>query len=640
MRITEDDRAPRSALLLLLALAVVFAAHSGALGGAFVWDDLSLIAEQPRVHELRPVREYFGTVFWEKSASNLANPVYYRPVVTLSYALDWVRSGGSPDAFHLTNVLLHLVACAILYGVARRFGAAPLPAALAAATFGVLPRLTESVAWVSGRTDVLAAIFGLGALRVHPLDEERPGQRVAAAALLFLALASKEVALAALAAILTLEVLGASERGHGWREVAIRLAPAAIATAAYLALRTRAQWGQPRLPSDVDPMARAAAPLQALGAYLLMLLDPLRPRLQIGLRRVIDPRFVTAGIAAAGLVAWTVHRGLRSRWRHEVWALAAFVAASVGLVLHVIPIRLNVVAADRFLYFPAAGLATAAALASTRLAPGARRAALLVVLAALPILSWATYSRGPDWGDELRLWRVGVETASPENAMPRLGLGNVLMRKGLFAQARRQYELALPRTAGVERLVALGGLANAQSELGDYDGAAKGMRALIVAEPGLPLNHLNLGIVEARRLAFDEAEAELDRAIALLPSYEHARQTLELVRRARREVEGLPPETPGEPASACARRARIWERLGRHQDAGRAWLCVLEDAGAEPGDLRDSIGYLVWKGDLAAAERAARRAGEAGLVPGDVLAALNAEVRRRRLDVAQAADLP
>jgi hypothetical protein len=48
----------------------------------------------------------------------------------------------------------------------------------------------------------------------------------------------------------------------------------------------------------------------------------------------------------------------------------------------------------------------------------------------------------------------------------------------------------------------------------------------------------------------------------------------------------------------------------------------------------------VWKGTLAAAEHAAARAGETGLVRGDELHILDAEVERRRADLAQVADLP
>jgi tetratricopeptide (TPR) repeat protein len=636
----EGDRAPRPGLLLLLALTVVLVAYSNAMGGDFVWDDLPLIADQHRVHELRPLHEYFSTVFWEKSASYDSNPVYYRPVVTISYALDWARGGGRPDAFHLTNVLLHLAACALLFGVARRFGAAPIPAAIGAALFGSLPRLTESVAWVSGRTDVLAAVFALAALLIHTAENARSVRRVAAAALLFLALASKEVAIAALAALITLELLRARAVACRWREVALRLAPAGIATAVYLALRTQAQRGQPQLQLELDPLHRVAAPFQAIGAYLLMLLDPLRPRLQIGLLRVIDARYMAAGVVALALAGWTLRVALRERWRAESWALAAFVGTSLGLVLHVIPIRLNVVAADRFLYFPAAGLAVAGALAWDRLGPAAQRGALAASLLALPALVWASYVRNPDWGDDLRLWRVGVETTPPENTMPRFGLGNVLMRKRLFAEARRQYEKALPYASVGERPGLLGGLANVRSELGDYDGAVELMRAVLAVEPGLALNHFNLGVAEARRLAFGEAERELDRAIALLPSYRQAREALEILRRARRDVEALPPEALGESAASCAQRARLWERLGRYRDAERAWLRVLEARDADPADLKSSVAFLVWKGTLAAAEHAAARAGETGLVRGDELHILDAEVERRRADLAQVADLP
>ncbi len=174
---------PRPLILLALALLAVLAAYAPSLTGTFVWDDHMLIVENPRAHELSAPSEFFTRAFWSTPFQRVRDNVhsFYRPLVGLSYALDWVRSNGEPAAFHVTNVLLHLLVVALVFALARQLGASGRAAAAAAGAFGLLPRLTESVAWISGRTDVLAACFALLALWVERAGPPRWGRRVAVA---------------------------------------------------------------------------------------------------------------------------------------------------------------------------------------------------------------------------------------------------------------------------------------------------------------------------------------------------------------------------------------------------------------------------------------------------------------------------
>lgn len=635
-----SGRPLRPGLLAAAALAAVAVAYAGTAAGPFVWDDRPLVLDNPALHHLRDPAGHFTQVFWAKSPSYEANPVYYRPAATLSYALDWVRSGGDPGAFHLTNVLLHLAAVALLCLVARRLGAAPAAAALAAALFGLAPRLTESVAWISGRTDVLAAVFALGALAVHETSAGAHGRRVLAALLLLVALFAKEVGIAALAAIAVLEVRrNAPLRGRSGT-LALHLAPGIAAAAIYAAFRLHATGGAGPTAAfaEASGLARALAPVQVLGANLLMLLDPLRPRLQIGLARLVSPLYVAAGVAAIALLVLAVRRGVRNRWPDGVWAGLAFGAAGLALVLQIVPIHVSIVAADRFLYFPLAGLAIALAVGAGRLGPRASRIALAASLVAAPVLGASTVMRNVDWRDELRLWRTAVETTPTENVLPRLELANVLTRGGLYREALRQVEQALPQAPAHLRTTIQSNLAGLRSELGEYDAAAEALRALAAAEPGIALHRYNLGVAEARRLRFDVAEAELKQALRILPGYPEAARALGTIGEVRRDLAALETEPSG--TAAEARRARAWERLGRTREAEALWTRVLEARDARTEDLRSAVAFLVRRGSLPAAERAVARAFEASLAPAPVLGELRASLEARRAQAAEVARLP
>ncbi len=157
-----DARTFMLAVALVGVLVVVGLVYGPALGGPFLWDDNVLARGGTSSHE--SIGAFFNRPFWPRSSLAEPGVPYYRPVTLASYALD--GSLGGPSQFHFTNVMLHMTACLLLSWNARRLGASVPRAILAALLWGLAPRLSESVAWISGRTDVIAACFGLAALMV------------------------------------------------------------------------------------------------------------------------------------------------------------------------------------------------------------------------------------------------------------------------------------------------------------------------------------------------------------------------------------------------------------------------------------------------------------------------------------------
>ncbi len=625
-------RAPRSGVLLLGALAAVVVAYSNVAAGPFVWDDRALILDRPEVHRLEAPLRFLTDAFWTRNPGDPGSDAYYRPLVTLSYALNWAASGPQPAAFHATNLALHLVVCALLFAVALRLGAPPAAAAAAAALVGVLPRLTECVTWISGRTDVLAAMFALGALALHRSERGAGLHRWGAAVLVLLGLLSKEVAIAGVAGLAALELRGERAAVQHPRRIAVNLVPAGLAVLVYAGMRAWALAGVPSQAAPAPLSARTAAGVQALGTYLLMGLDPLRPRLQIGVSGRFAPSLLAAGIAAFGVIVLALRRGVRARWPAGVWAGVALALTSLALVLHVVPIRVATLTADRFLYFPALGLGLALAVGAGRLQWTGRRIALVAVAVALPLLAFATFTRNEDWADELRLWRAAVRTSLPENVLPRTELGSALFRRGLFAEARAEWEAALPFADPVRRPYVVGNLASADSELGRYDEARALTRSLMAAEPQLPLHHYNLGVIEARALRFDVAEQELRRALELLPHYPRAARALEMVREAADERRRLPPEAEGEPTPIRLSRAVLDQRLGRRREAERRWAGLLQSGATTPAQTWEGARFLIASGTPEGACLALQKLAAARLVTPDEFEALRRERARREAE--------
>jgi tetratricopeptide (TPR) repeat protein len=604
----------RRSLWLAAALGFVALVYANGLSGPFVRDDHQLIEEEPRVHSLRPLGEYFGVAFWRNPAGP-RNAAYYRPLTTLSYAIDYQLWDGAPAGFHRTNLALHLVCCALVFGLCRRGGAGPLAAALAAALFGSLPRLTESVTWISGRSDVLAGIGALGALLLYRPEPGRHAARAAAGLVLFAGLLCKEVAAAGALAIAALEVAHGRLDGRPVRRTALHLLPIGVALAVYSTLRLGLGGAAP-FPDAFGWPLRFVLACQAIGTYFLMLLDPLRPRLFIAKLGVIEPLVVTLGVVVFAGLAFLVVHVARRRSPPFVAASLALGLAALLPVLHLIPLPLAVLAADRFLFLPAAALCIGLTCAASGLpAPRARVAAALAI-ALLPAFGVATHVRNEVWDDELRLWEVAVEHAPPGSPEPHRELATVLSWRGQPERAlesyRRAYRLAaefarLHPAAGIDRNLR-GNLALVLSELGRFDEAIPILEQLVREQPRSPRHRLNLGAVYARALRFDAAATQFRVALEQYPEFDLARRMLRQVESARALWEPLPPERPDEAIDVTAARARAFVEVGRLGDADRLWARVVDSENASSEQLRRAARYLVRHGrDRDAARRAVAR---------------------------------
>jgi len=155
------ERNSRALLVVLIALSA-FLVFSGTLGHELVWDDESFIRYSRELVDLGGINA-LATAEFKPDLTEDYGPGYYRPVSLASLWFDQHVGGSSPWVFHLTNTLLHtlcsvLVLVLLLMVLPSRAGAVG-----GALLFALHPIHVESVAFVSGRTDLLAAVFSLTA---------------------------------------------------------------------------------------------------------------------------------------------------------------------------------------------------------------------------------------------------------------------------------------------------------------------------------------------------------------------------------------------------------------------------------------------------------------------------------------------
>ncbi len=166
---------PPAVIPALVSAGLAIFLYAVTIRGTYVYDDLAIIRDDPRVHQPSLWKELWTKDYFDGGVDNL-----YRPIVSSSYALQWFIHGDRPWLFHAVNILLHALACALVAEFTRRvLGAwprAPAAATCAGLLFAVHPVHVEAVANIVGRAELActAAIFAaLVILCLRPMTYPR-----------------------------------------------------------------------------------------------------------------------------------------------------------------------------------------------------------------------------------------------------------------------------------------------------------------------------------------------------------------------------------------------------------------------------------------------------------------------------------
>lgn len=161
---------------------------------------------------------------------------YYRPMVVLSFYLDYLIGGYTPAIYHIHNIAIHAGCAYLIFLFARYLSTDRVVAWGATLLFFVLPIHTDSVFWIVGRTDLLCALFYLGSLILFLEYMERgsTGALLGLAACSALAFLSKEMAVS-----LPIALAALSAYRKTWKTAPARrgLAVVCIALLAYFGVR-------------------------------------------------------------------------------------------------------------------------------------------------------------------------------------------------------------------------------------------------------------------------------------------------------------------------------------------------------------------------------------------------------------------
>jgi hypothetical protein len=421
-------------LLLLFILAVYFQTINHPFS---LFDDLAIV-------------EHYGinSILTLKDVITPDGSIYYRPIVSLSYWLDFQLWGMDSTFMHLENIVVHLLNVFLVFLIASRLtitsGIKSLPV-LSALLFGLHPINSESVNWIAGRTDVYAGLFVFIAVYclIRAVQEQSTRFAILAFGVAFVGVLAKETAIMFIpAAFLVTTYWPVMPQDvamyRAWR-TRFLLIPIVISSClvSSLLLIVYVRGGGNNAISIVfeggtNIFIRS---FEALGFYVKKIFLPLPLNMAIV---DVSPLYAVVGIITLCVLVITFRRS---------GIPGIFLAISVLFTLPALVIATTSFTwtpfGERYLYIPSAFAVLGCLELSHRFLVRLNAVNLFVPIAIvlITIASIATFQRGIIWGDNLAIVEDMV-AKSPDFGVARNQYGGLLKLAGRYDDAEKQYIIA------------------------------------------------------------------------------------------------------------------------------------------------------------------------------------------------------
>jgi tetratricopeptide (TPR) repeat protein len=496
-----------------------------------VLDDASSISDNPTIRTLWPP----STPLSPPRGSGLT--VAARPLLNLSFAVNFALGGLALRGYHLGNVLLHAANAGLVLllvrrvlrtpSLARAFGAAAHGLATSIALVWALhPLQTESVTYIVQRAESLASFFYLSCLYcvVRSASGSSSSWSWQALAVLacWLGAASKEiVATAPLVALLLDRSFLAGSFGAALRRrpfLYVGLASSWLLLG-YLVVGAASRGGTAGWATGMSPLHYAFTQCEAVVRYLGLALWPHPLVFDYGSDVVTDPlRVLPQGLLLSSLLGITAV-GMQ---RRAAWAFPpAFFFVVLAPSSSVIPLATQT-AAEHRMYLPLLAVVVLIVLGAWRWLP--RPGVLLAGTAvSAALLGTLTFARNLDYRSELVLWSDTVEKR-PENPRAHLNLAIALLAESRGAEAEAHLVEAIRLRPSYS--VAHFNLGRLLTERNDLPRARVHLEEAARLAPYHAANHNSLGVVLAELGDLGAAAESFRTALRLDPRHAGAAYNL------------------------------------------------------------------------------------------------------------------
>jgi len=223
---------------ILIAILIV-AAYFPTFSGEFIYDDNDLIKNNPFIRESHSIETYFSQEDGIADKRDLGeyHSGYYRPLINMTYRLDYKIWGMNASGFRITNLILHILCCFVILN----FYSLLMDRQIAfwiTIIFALHPVNTESVSFIVSRNNIIVTLFVVSSFLFYIIGWERKNYLIYIVSLFLFAGAvfSKEFGLMVIPLIFLYQRIFAKKRYRLSKEI-ISYIPFIMITLLYFLLR-------------------------------------------------------------------------------------------------------------------------------------------------------------------------------------------------------------------------------------------------------------------------------------------------------------------------------------------------------------------------------------------------------------------
>jgi tetratricopeptide (TPR) repeat protein len=548
----------RWAPLVLVILPLFIYANS--LTNAFHYDDFHSLVDNPHIRKLENIPFFFTSA---RTTSVRADFGHYRPVLFSTYALSYALGGYDydPGMFRVFNLVFHILNGLLLFAVFRsilrpdasvgttedgRVSGNTAAAFFGALLFAVHPLNTESINYISCRSNVLATTFylaGVGLFVWYAGSASTRRRTVFYAGSLGcfgLGLLTKEIVITLPAILMLLDILILNPDAKTFDFKTLFSRHAAFWMVAGLHISLIFTVGFKPMYERRDAITNLIIQTKAMVFYLWLLVFPRGLSISHGFDTTGKPSAAYWGslliIGGILFLAWKLRMRYGLLSFTILWYFITLIPTSSVITLK-IPVN------EHRVYLPGIGFAVAVgflvdyagrrARMGRRLAPPLSKLFVPAFLAVTVVSSISVMVRNQTWKTPKGVWEDAVKKC-PSNAHAHANLGFAYGNLGRYTEAVEAYKQAIrlrPDDASAhfnlgDYASAHFNLGHAYVKLGRYDEAIEACKQAIRLKPDLVSAHLTLGNAYDKLGRYDETIEACEQAIRLKPDLAEAHYIL------------------------------------------------------------------------------------------------------------------
>jgi len=516
--------------ILILTSSFSILLYLNTTHGKFVYDDFKIIVENCFIKEWK----YFPKIF-TKDYFTISGEMSYRPIVTISYFVDYAIWRLNPFGFHLTNVILHTLNAVLFYLLLNAVLQNKKIVLFSTLFFVTHLALVETINAVGYREDLLSATFLLVSLiyfvksdnLLYRTNNQRGFTLFYAISLIayLCALFSKEMAITFPVLLPLFTIFSGKKIWPGILKRFKGIYIGYITVSLFYIIIRFIVFRNHELKAAYQPggfLVNTLTMIKILASYIKLSFFPFNLNADYVVPLVKTPLEGSFILSITFLISIFIIFAILTKLRNMFACWMAWFFIMILPVMNILPIG-NIMA-ERYLYIPVMGFCVAKGILiyritdrtlSPRAIPLRRMVQLVLVILMIGGYGFSIIWKNGDWRDELTLWTKTIQR-SPNSQRAHCNLGNVYMESGLIEKAQMEYQTALelnPKNANVHFNLGL-----AYETVGKATEAIREYITVIQLDPNSFNAHYALGTLYQGLGLTDKTIDEFQKIIMLYPN--------------------------------------------------------------------------------------------------------------------------